>query len=48
MDQGAAPNISWVSVAYQPKNVSPVIDDIAIQDPGVRAVSFAPIKRPER
>ena len=41
-DHGGAPSISWVSVAYQPKNVAPVIDDIAIQDPGVRAFSFAP------
>jgi len=40
VDKGASPNISWVSVAYQPKNVAPVIDDIAIQDPGLRAVSF--------
>jgi len=29
--------IDWVSVAYLPKNVAPVIDGIAIQDPGVRA-----------
>jgi hypothetical protein len=29
--------IDWVSVAYQPKNVAPVIDGIALQDPGVRA-----------
>jgi hypothetical protein len=29
--------IDWVSVAYQPRNVAPVIDGIAIQDPGVRA-----------
>jgi hypothetical protein len=28
--------IDWVSVAYQPKNVAPVIDGVAIQDPGVR------------
>jgi hypothetical protein len=28
--------IDWVSVAYQPRNVAPVIDGIAIQDPGVR------------
>jgi hypothetical protein len=41
-DHGGAPSISWVSVAYQPKNVAPVIDDIAVQDPGVRAFSFAP------
>jgi hypothetical protein len=29
--------IEWVSLAYQPKNVRPVIDGIALQDPGVRA-----------
>jgi hypothetical protein len=29
--------IDWVSFAYQPKNVAPVIDGIAMQDPGVRA-----------
>jgi len=29
--------IDWVSVAYQPKNVAPVIDGIVMQDPGVRA-----------
>lgn len=29
--------IDWVSVAYQPKNVAPIIDGIAMQDPGVRA-----------
>ncbi len=28
--------IEWVSVAYQPKNVAPVIDGIALQDPGLR------------
>jgi WD40 repeat protein len=28
--------IDWVSVAYQPKNVAPMIDGIALQDPGVR------------
>ncbi|MGC2331325.1 MAG: hypothetical protein WA581_07725, partial [Candidatus Acidiferrales bacterium] len=31
---------SWVNLAYQPKNVAPVIDDIAIQDPGIRVVGF--------
>ncbi len=36
------PDISWVSLAYQPKNVAPAIDDVVIQDPGVRAVGFAP------
>ena len=29
--------IEWVSLAYQPKNVAPVIDGIMIQEPGVRA-----------
>jgi WD40 repeat protein len=31
--------IDWVSLAYLPRNVAPVIDGIAIQDPGVRAQS---------
>lgn len=30
--------IEWVSVAYESKNVAPVIDGIALQDPGVRAL----------
>jgi WD40 repeat protein len=29
--------INWVSLAYLPRNVAPVIDAIVIQDPGVRA-----------
>jgi Big-like domain-containing protein len=29
--------IEWVSLAYEPKNVAPVMDGIALQDPGVRA-----------
>ena len=29
--------IEWVSLAYEPKNVAPVIDGIALQDLGVRA-----------
>jgi WD40 repeat protein len=28
--------IDWVSVAYEPRNVAPVIDGITMQDPGVR------------
>jgi outer membrane protein assembly factor BamB len=28
--------IDWVSVAYLPKNVAPVIDGIAVQEPGVK------------
>ncbi|HTC40546.1 MAG TPA: hypothetical protein VK703_03190 [Candidatus Acidoferrales bacterium] len=29
--------IDWVSVAYEPKNVAPIIDGIAMQDAGLRA-----------
>ncbi|SRR5579875_2605769 len=36
----STPDISWVSVAYLPKNVAPVIDDIAVQDPGIRVSGF--------
>ena len=31
--------IDWVSLAYLPRNVAPVLDGIAIQEPGVRAQS---------
>jgi hypothetical protein len=31
--------IDWVNVSYQPKNVAPVIDGIALQDAGVRAMA---------
>ncbi len=41
VDGSALPGVSWVSLAYQPKNVAPVIDDIALQDPGIRVVGFA-------
>ena len=40
-DHEGRPNVSWVNLAYQPKNVAPEIDDIAIQDPGVRVQGFA-------
>jgi WD40 repeat protein len=33
--------VDWVSLAYLPRNVAPVIDGIALQDPGVRAQSQA-------
>ncbi len=36
-----ASRISWVDVAYQPVNVAPVLDEIAVQDPGVRVQGFA-------
>ena len=39
-DQVGLPSLSWVTLAYLPKNVAPVIDDIVIQDPGIRAVGF--------
>jgi outer membrane protein assembly factor BamB len=35
--------IDWVSLAYLPRNVAPVIDGIVLQDPGVRAQSPAGI-----
>lgn len=38
----ALPTISWVSLAYLPKNVVPVIDDVVVQDPGIRVQGFAP------
>jgi outer membrane protein assembly factor BamB len=36
---GARPGdgLEWASVAYLPRNVAPLIDGIALQDPGVRA-----------
>jgi hypothetical protein len=43
-----APNIhiAWVSVAYLPKNVAPMIDSIVLQNPGVRAQSAAGMVTP--
>ncbi|MGA7090235.1 MAG: hypothetical protein WBX12_06090 [Candidatus Acidiferrales bacterium] len=40
-DHGGAPYISWVTLAYQPKNVAPQVDDIVMQDAGVRVQGFA-------
>jgi hypothetical protein len=40
-DTGGVPSVSWVSLAYLPKNVAPVIDDIAVQDPGIRVMGFS-------
>jgi hypothetical protein len=37
--RGPAPEISWVSLAYLPKNVPPRIDAIALQDPGIRVAA---------
>lgn len=39
-DHGAEPDISWVSLGYLPKNVAPEIDDIVVEDPGVRAQGY--------
>jgi hypothetical protein len=36
--QGSAPSVSWVNLAYLPKNVAPIVDDIAMQDPGIRVL----------
>jgi hypothetical protein len=33
---GETPSLSWVSLAYLPKNVAPAIDDVVMQDPGIR------------
>ena len=38
---GGQPSLSWVSLAYQPKNVAPAIDAIAVQDPGIRVSGFS-------
>jgi hypothetical protein len=39
-DAGGPPEVSWVSVAYQPSNVAPEIDAIQMQDPGVRVQGY--------
>jgi hypothetical protein len=35
--------IDWVSLAYLPRNIAPVIDAIVLQDPGVRAQGNTPV-----
>jgi outer membrane protein assembly factor BamB len=35
-DGRSGDGVEWVSLAYLPRNVAPVIDGIAVQDPGVR------------
>ena len=40
-DDAATPTVSWVSLAYLPKNVAPVIDGIVVQGPGIRIQGFA-------
>lgn len=39
-DQDGTPSLTWVNLAYLPKNVAPVIDDVVIQNPGVRVMGF--------
>lgn len=36
------PGITWVSLAYLPKNQAPTIDSIVLQNPGVRVQGFLP------
>ena len=33
-------SVSWVHLAYLPKNVAPVIDAIVVEEPGIRAQGF--------
>jgi outer membrane protein assembly factor BamB len=42
-DGRAGDGIEWVSLAYMPRNVAPVIDGIALQEPGIRAQSQSTI-----
>ena len=39
-DGGGPPEVSWVSLAYQPINVAPVIDAVQVQDPSVRVQGY--------
>src|SRR6266446_2236029 len=39
-DEQPGGGFDWVSLAYLPRNVAPIIDGIALQDPGVRAQSI--------
>ncbi len=43
-DGRSGDGIEWVSLAYLPRNVAPVIDGIAVQDPGVRVQGVTPIQ----
>src|SRR6266852_5240015 len=38
-DGRSGDGVEWVSLAYLPRNVAPVIDGIALQEPGIRAQS---------
>jgi hypothetical protein len=39
----ASARVSWVDIAYQPDNVAPVLDEIVMQDPGIRVQGFAAV-----
>lgn len=39
--RGEPPMISWVSLAYLPKNTAPTVESIVVQNPGVRVQGFA-------
>lgn len=41
---GVLPTLSWVSLAYLPKNVTPEVDAIVMEDPGVR---MRPVQLPQ-
>jgi len=41
-----SPGISWVSLAYLPKNVAPVVDQVVLQNPGVRLQGFTAAPQP--
>jgi sugar lactone lactonase YvrE len=40
-DEGKRSGVAWVNVAYQPRNIAPEMDDIVVQQPGIRAQSIA-------
>ncbi len=42
-DGRAGDGIEWVSLAYLPRNVAPILDGIALQEPGIRAQSQSTI-----
>ena len=37
---GKTPSLSWVELAYLPRNVSPQIDNIVVQAPGIKVQGF--------
>ncbi len=43
---GPAPELSWVSLAYLPKNLAPRIDAVAVQNPGIRLAGGAGQNQP--